>query len=1488
MSILNMTRHHPQHSNHHTSSSDSNYQRRRRRPSVSNDGRDAARFTKEEQKMRPIGVGAGQVLVQEKGKVMPVMPVAVTVAAELPTLENLLATSTNINVNNYSNEMLPIHSNSNGNGNAHGNSKRRLYANKSVGEPTNLTKRLNEARVEAQFTHVYKPNIEELLAISSKSSSSNSNSDEENHDGDHDGDDDDDEQQVHYDIPAQEQQQRQQQQRLANQLGFHESWAAATLSSDYNNAFAEHEYDTTCQENEYDRLVQQAAAAAAAAAAVNTNSQKLQSQPTSSTSPVQQQQKSVQKLPPSFKDTLTKQPRRQSRDKTTMTHINTYNTTSTTITTNNTPTEQQQHQQQATGQMQQRTPTNRIRRRLSVACDGRDTGTFRQQFIKTANNTTAATAVNHAETKQTPIPPLPSMEDLLMSPTKFIIQTKDHGIVETHMTHEQLLSPNLTKVVRRMPNGNLRISPKKQSLSAAKQISSNNQNNQKGKNKTNDKQKKSTITAAAAAAASLPTELPLLYNDEFTTNNTSSRRKKPKSSKMDKNQAAILRCAPPITTKLPTTNIMENEVNSLDLVHKYQRQQQRRSSSSRRHRKSFKDQNQNASVDPFTTSNTTTTSSTPTTTPRRSQRRMSASHVLETSATEKLKPKRKPTPVVASTAPTTTIITGSDTTTKKSKSVQQEEEQRRRSTRYSISSSTNVNNSKHEAMADSSSRSTKMKKAGSAAAAAAAAAVAKYKSTTSTKERRSSNDRKITKKSIVPLSTTKKLSLAEDSVATSSTKSGSKTPPPPQRKQQQHLLRVGSSSPQTLLPLSTPTTPTAAFNKSKISKVSPISSDLELVDNRSLDNRSFNSSTDTFQQNFVVAQGIHRRRTLSEDANLLPKISNVSVESQNPYQHQQNNPLRKGRRAQSMSMLSNLSENVNFPPVIPPHHQNHNNNDNNIRPEMSFRILKKEQVMSSPVVAKEKFDEIQWEAKLSSKPNAPRRRRRQRRRQTLTCDGRDTYDGHTITPRNSNLKDFSEKRLSSDVAHQAKHENELTAVTIATMMHLHDSEATDIVSMEGMKDERVLPSLSKAAITKEGTVTNEHPAASCGRRRRSLPRRENNFSTSKHKDSNQAGLAQRRRSLPKREQNFASPMRMLKRAYSMSSIADLETIHDDDTVINSQPKSLAEVKKDLADACDSIVLSKALRHRPTTTTLVGTAPVLSRVARPKSKLGIFMKGRKKEDVSPRQPIRRSFSFDSHFNSSIAPSSCGTGKLRNAADSVVLTHFQHQQHHHHQQLDLDESENTFHDACDSVAMVHALKRSKKGRTIAGGGVGGARRRNSTSSVNPNLPYEKADKSPVRMPRKIESMGCNNKMTHPNSSNNNNKAPLFELPFGSVEQDVNSHPNHRQEKEAGVVQALDLETTGTNNIAVRPIRVVSNDSLEFTTVEKKVLLKQQQRRRSSKSGGGGGNGGVNVVSPRNLQNSFTGLGCSTSKSKKNSMSNHDSDPSMGSSSRWSSSG
>jgi len=156
MSILNMTRHHPQHSNHHTSSSDSNYQRRRRRPSVSNDGRDAARFTKEEQKMRPIGVGAGQVLVQEKGKVMPVMPVAVTVAAELPTLENLLATSTNINVNNYSNEMLPIHSNSNGNGNAHGNSKRRLYANKSVGEPTNLTKRLNEARVEAQFTHVYK------------------------------------------------------------------------------------------------------------------------------------------------------------------------------------------------------------------------------------------------------------------------------------------------------------------------------------------------------------------------------------------------------------------------------------------------------------------------------------------------------------------------------------------------------------------------------------------------------------------------------------------------------------------------------------------------------------------------------------------------------------------------------------------------------------------------------------------------------------------------------------------------------------------------------------------------------------------------------------------------------------------------------------------------------------------------------------------------------------------------------------------------------------------------------------------------------------------------------------------------------------------------------------------------------------------------------------------------------------------------------------
>jgi hypothetical protein len=77
----------------------------------------------------------------------------------------------------------------------------------------------------------------------------------------------------------------------------------------------------------------------------------------------------------------------------------------------------------------------KMARRLSVACDGRD------KILMQDGSHQDQTA-------------LPSF------PTKFIVSGITSDMIETNMSEEDLLSPKITKIVRRLSNGNLVISPK--------------------------------------------------------------------------------------------------------------------------------------------------------------------------------------------------------------------------------------------------------------------------------------------------------------------------------------------------------------------------------------------------------------------------------------------------------------------------------------------------------------------------------------------------------------------------------------------------------------------------------------------------------------------------------------------------------------------------------------------------------------------------------------------------------------------------------------------------------------------------------------------------------------------------------------------------------------------------------------------------------------------------------------------------------------------
>lgn len=54
-----------------------------------------------------------------------------------------------------------------------------------------------------------------------------------------------------------------------------------------------------------------------------------------------------------------------------------------------------------------------------------------------------------------------SVLDLSNAPTKLVIESATHGTIETTMSKEDLMDPLVTKVIRRLPNGNLFISDRK-------------------------------------------------------------------------------------------------------------------------------------------------------------------------------------------------------------------------------------------------------------------------------------------------------------------------------------------------------------------------------------------------------------------------------------------------------------------------------------------------------------------------------------------------------------------------------------------------------------------------------------------------------------------------------------------------------------------------------------------------------------------------------------------------------------------------------------------------------------------------------------------------------------------------------------------------------------------------------------------------------------------------------------------------------------------
>ena len=155
---------------------------------------------------------------------------------------------------------------------------------------------------------------------------------------------------------------------------------------------------------------------------------------------------STQKLAPSSKDTHRSKARRSSKDAKHLRH----------------------HQQKLMSDSTSKLPTmkaprgsmKKSRRRVSVGADGRDANNRHTSASSKKDQEQQDHGLVEIASDAGSIPILPSMEDLLKSPTKLVIHSEAHGVVETTMTREQLMSPNVTKVVKRLPNGHLFISAK--------------------------------------------------------------------------------------------------------------------------------------------------------------------------------------------------------------------------------------------------------------------------------------------------------------------------------------------------------------------------------------------------------------------------------------------------------------------------------------------------------------------------------------------------------------------------------------------------------------------------------------------------------------------------------------------------------------------------------------------------------------------------------------------------------------------------------------------------------------------------------------------------------------------------------------------------------------------------------------------------------------------------------------------------------------------
>ncbi|CAB9529739.1 expressed unknown protein (Partial), partial [Seminavis robusta] len=141
------------------------------------------------------------------------------------------------------------------------------------------------------------------------------------------------------------------------------------------------------------------------------------------------------------------------------------------------------------------------RRRASVAGDGRDT------------TTTTKSRTTPIETETDSIPPL-HVEELLLSPTKLVINSATHGTIETTMTKEDLMSPHVTKIVRRLPNGNLYITPKPTTKSTNNNDGSSpkESSSKKQQQQQQFQQSESTFTTEATEQQELPSKLPLMDN----------------------------------------------------------------------------------------------------------------------------------------------------------------------------------------------------------------------------------------------------------------------------------------------------------------------------------------------------------------------------------------------------------------------------------------------------------------------------------------------------------------------------------------------------------------------------------------------------------------------------------------------------------------------------------------------------------------------------------------------------------------------------------------------------------------------------------------------------------------------------------------------------------------------------------------------------------------------------------------------------------------